>query len=299
MRFKLLNTGYNPDTEKREKMHMIDKNNSFDLWAERYDRHIRLDEIGEAGQIKLNNSKVLVVGTGGLGSPVALYLAAAGIGTLGLVDHDTVDLSNLQRQVLHSTLDIGRPKVDSAAETLSNLNPDITIRKYNEFLAKDNVIQIISDYDVVVDASDNFPTRFLLNDACYLLKKPLIFGAVLEFQGQVTTFTQEPDSACYRCLFPEAPDPALAPTCAQAGVIGVLTGVIGSVQATEVIKILLDFEGKRMGKSLKNRIWTFNALTTDVEVLPIRKDSACVLCSRENISLDEFDYSHLCEFIHV
>ncbi|GBD92656.1 putative adenylyltransferase/sulfurtransferase MoeZ [bacterium BMS3Abin05] len=275
---------------------MAIRKESFDNWAARYDRHIRLDEIGEAGQICLNESKVLVIGTGGLGSPVALYLAAAGVGTIGLVDHDRVDLSNLQRQVLHSTQDIGRPKVDSAAEKLQKLNPDLMIQKYKDYLNKENALEIISKYDIVVDGSDNFPTRFLLNDACYMLKKPLVFGAVLEFQGQVTIFTQEEDSACYRCLFPEAPDPALAPTCAQAGVLGVLTGIIGSVQASEAIKSILKIEEKGFGRHLKNRIWNFNALTSTAEVLPIHKDPDCPLCSREKVSLDEFNYDHFCEY---
>ncbi|MGH2759787.1 MAG: HesA/MoeB/ThiF family protein, partial [Actinomycetota bacterium] len=210
-----------------------------DEQVHRYARHIILPEVGGAGQRKLLDARVLVVGAGGLGSPVALYLGAAGVGTIGLLDFDEVDITNLQRQVLHGTADVGRPKTASGAETLRGINPDVEIVEINERLDGSNAFRILEDFDVVVDGSDNFPTRYLLNDACYLRGKPLVSGAIFQFEGQVTTFDpRRDDSPCYRCIFPSPPPPGSVPDCAQAGVFGVLAGTVGTIQATEAIKLL-------------------------------------------------------------
>jgi len=241
----------------------------------RYARHILLPEVGGEGQARLLNSRVLVVGAGGLGSPLLLYLAAAGVGTLGVVDDDTVDLTNLQRQIVHRTASVGRPKVDSAADTLAAINPDVRVVRHPVRLDPANAADLIADYDVVADGSDNFDTKFLLNDACYFAKKPLVGGALLRFAGQVYTFKayETGDNPCYRCIFREPPPPDAVPSCAQAGVLGALCGIVGSTQATEVIKELLG-----IGESLAGSLLVIDALSTTFRKIRARRDPGCPLC---------------------
>ncbi len=241
----------------------------------RYARHIILDEVGEEGQIKLLQSRVLIIGAGGLGSPVLMYLAAAGVGTLGVIDDDVVDITNLQRQIAHNTARIGTPKVDSATETIAALNPEIKVNGYNERLTAANARAIIADYDLVADGSDNFATRFLVNDACYLAKTPLVSAALLRFEGQISTFKaylggEEP---CYRCIFREAPPPGLIPTCAEGGVLGAVAGAMGSIQAVEVIKELLG-----IGESLSGSLVLYDALTATFRKIKVKPDPECPLC---------------------
>ncbi len=257
-------------------------------WIERYSRHIILTEVGGDGQQKIGNAKVLVLGAGGLGSPVALYLAAAGVGTLGLADNDVVDLSNLQRQVLHHTSDIGRHKVESAAEKLKAINPDVTIDEHRTMVDSSNIMDIIKNYDIVVDGTDNFPTRFLVNDACYFAGKPLVHGAILRFDGQA--FTVVPgDGPCYRCIFPEPPPPGSVPNCSQAGILGAVAGIIGTVQATEVLKLILG-----QGNTLNGRLLVLDALDMSFRQTKIRKDPDCPICG-ENPSITELvDYEWVC-----
>jgi adenylyltransferase/sulfurtransferase len=246
-----------------------------DNQLERYARHIILREIGGAGQKRLLSSRVLVIGAGGLGSPVLLYLAAAGVGTLGIVDDDVVSLSNLQRQVLHSTPSIGRPKTNSATHALARLNPDVQVIPHRERLNGNNAEDIISTYDLVVDGSDNFPTRFLVNDTCFYLGKPLISAALGQFEGQLTTFrASEPDKPCYRCLFPQPPAPGLAPSCEEAGVLGAMAGVMGAMAGVEVIKEILG-----IGKSMAGRLLIYDALEGATRTVKFTKDPACALCS--------------------
>ncbi len=246
---------------------------------QRYARHILLDQIGGAGQSRLLNARVLVVGAGGLGSPLLLYLAAAGIGTLGVIDADVVDLSNLQRQIIHETSDVGQAKVRSATQTIAAINPDVNVRAHVERLALGNVERILADYDVIADGSDNFETRFLLNDACYFGRRILVSGAVLRFDGQVSTYKAWERDAdgnhgpCYRCLFREPPPPGEVPSCAEAGVLGAWCGTIGSLQATEVIKEVLS-----IGESLSGSLLICEALTTEVRKIRVRADPACPLC---------------------
>lgn len=241
---------------------------------ERYARHIILKEIGGAGQQKLLAAKVLVVGAGGLGSPLLMYLAAAGVGTLGIVDDDTVSLSNLQRQILHRTDDIGRPKTTSAAEALGALNPDVNIVLHHERLNAANALAVVSGYDLVADGSDNFETRFLVNDACYLARVPLVSAAIGQFEGQLSTYRAfEGDNPCYRCVFPERPPPGTVPSCAEAGVIGALAGVMGSLQAVEVIK-----EITGIGQSMTGRLTIYDALDARFRTLKLRRDPRCALC---------------------
>lgn len=257
-------------------------------WIERYSRHIILPEVGGAGQQKIGEAKVLVLGAGGLGSPVALYLAAAGIGRLGIVDNDVVDLSNLQRQVLHHTPDIGRPKVDSAAEKLSAINPDIEIKPYKEMVNSGNIMDIIKDYDIVVDGTDNFPTRFLVNDACVMGGKPLVHGAILRFDGQAFTILPH-EGPCYRCIFREPPPPGSVPNCSQAGILGAVAGIIGTVQATEVLKLIL---GK--GKLLSGRLLIVDALDMSFRETRIRKDPECPICGENPTITELVDYEWVC-----
>jgi sulfur-carrier protein adenylyltransferase/sulfurtransferase len=238
----------------------------------RYRRHLTLPEVGEAGQAKLLAGRVLVLGAGGLGSPAALYLAAAGVGTLGIVDSDVVDASNLQRQVLHTTLRTGQPKTESAREALNALNPDVRVVGFQERLRADNVERILEGFDVVLDGGDNFPTRYLLNDACVLLGKPLVHGSVFRFEGQLTTILPR-QGPCYRCLYPAPPPPELAPSCAEAGVLGVLPGVIGLLQATEALKLLLG-----VGAPLVGRLLTYDALAGHFRELQLRRDPSCTAC---------------------
>ena len=238
----------------------------------RYRRHLSLPEVGEAGQARLGSARVLVLGAGGLGSPAALYLAAAGVGTLGIVDSDVVEVSNLQRQVLHRSSDAGRPKTDSARDTLTALNPEVKVVTFQERLSAANVLRIVRDFQVVVDGGDNFPTRYLLNDACVREGIPLVHGSVYRFEGQATTLLPGV-GPCYRCLYPTPPPPELAPSCAEAGVLGVLPGLIGLVQANEVLKLLLD-----IGTPLVGRLLTFDALGTRFSELSLRRDPACPTC---------------------
>ena len=238
----------------------------------RYRRHLSLPEVGEAGQARLGSARVLVLGAGGLGSPAALYLAAAGVGTLGIVDSDVVEVSNLQRQVLHRSSDAGRPKTDSARDTLTALNPEVKVVTFQERLSASNVLRIVRDFQVVVDGGDNFPTRYLLNDACVREGIPLVHGSVYRFEGQATTLLPGV-GPCYRCLYPTPPPPELAPSCAEAGVLGVLPGLIGLVQANEVLKLLLD-----IGTPLVGRLLTFDALGTRFSELSLRRDPACPTC---------------------
>ena len=254
----------------------------------RYARHFTLPEVGEAGQAKLLDAKVLCVGAGGLGSPVAFYLAAAGVGTLGLVDHDTVDMSNLQRQILHTNDRVGMPKVESAQMTLNALNPDVNVVQFKERLSSENVRRIIGDFDIVVNGCDNFPTRYLINDACIMAKKLLVDGSIFQFEGQVTVIDPH-DGPCYRCLFPEPPPPGAAPSCAEAGVLGVLPGLVGCMQALEVIKSILD-----AGRPLVGRMMHFDTLSSEIRVLKLRKDPNCLVCSENPKITELIDYEEFC-----
>jgi adenylyltransferase/sulfurtransferase len=254
----------------------------------RYARHFTLPEVGEAGQAKLLDGKVLCIGAGGLGSPVAFYLAAAGVGTIGIIDHDTVDMSNLQRQILHTNDRVGVPKVDSAQKTLNALNPEVKILGFNERLSSENVMRIIKDFDVVVNGCDNFPTRYLINDACVMAKKPLVDGSIFQFEGQATVIYPG-RGPCYRCLFPEPPPPGAAPSCAEAGVLGVLPGLVGCVQALEAMKLLLG-----AGKSLIGRMMHFETLSGEVRVLKLRRDPNCLVCSENPKITELIDYEEFC-----
>ena len=255
---------------------------------ERYGRHLVLPEIGERGQERLLQSRVLVVGAGGLGSPAVLYLAAAGVGTLGIADDDVVEVSNLQRQIIHRRDGVGRPKARSAAEAVGALNRDVTVQPHPVRLTAGNVLDIASRYDLVVDASDNFPTRYLLNDAALHLRIPVVHGAVVRFEGQASVFLPF-RGPCYRCLFPEPPPPGLAPSCREAGVLGVLPGVIGSIQAAEAIKVLLG-----IGEPLTGRLLAYDALAQDFRTLRVQRDPACPACSDEARLPDLVDYDEGC-----
>lgn len=254
----------------------------------RYSRHLILPEVGMEGQQKLKAAKVLCVGTGGLGAPLALYLAAAGIGTLGLVDFDVVDESNLQRQVIHSTPDVGRPKIDSAAEKLQALNPRLNIVKHETMLTSQNALEIIRQYDIVADGTDNFPTRYLVNDACVLTGKPNSYASIFRFEGQASVFGAE-DGPCYRCLYPEPPPPGLVPSCAEGGVLGVLPGLLGVIQATEVIKLIL---GK--GEPLIGRLMLVDALNMKFRELKLRKNPDCPVCGTNPTVTKLIDYQQFC-----
>ena len=254
---------------------------------ERYRRHLIIPEVGEEGQAKLLQAKVLLMGAGGLGSPAALYLAAAGVGTLGLVDMDVVDLSNLQRQVIHTTDRVGKPKTESATAAIRALNPDVKVIPFQERLTSDNVMRILSGFDLVLDGGDNFPTRYLLNDACVMQNKPNVHGSIFRFEGQVTTFMPH-DGPCYRCLYPQPPPPDMAPSCAEAGVLGVLPGIVGLFQATEAIKLIL---GK--GELLKGRLLMLDALSTRFRELKLRRDPNCPVC-RDGAKIEFIDYDQFC-----
>jgi adenylyltransferase/sulfurtransferase len=255
--------------------------------VKRYQRQIILPEVGPVGQRKLLAAKVLCVGAGGLGSPAALYLAAAGVGTLGIVDFDTVDLSNLHRQLLHGHKDIGRPKTESARDTLRDRNPDVNVVLHNVPLTSENALEIIGQYDIVVNGSDNFPTRYLVNDACVLLKKPLVDGGMFKFDGQATVFL--PGKGCYRCLFPAPPPPGAAPSCAEAGVLGALPGVIGAIQAVETMKLILG-----IGEPLVNRLLLFDALAMEFREVKIRRDPECPVCGDNPTITQLIDYVEFC-----
>jgi len=246
---------------------------------ERYSRHILLQDIGIEGQEKISKGKVLVIGAGGLGAPVLLYLAAAGVGTLGIIDGDIVDISNLQRQVIHFTPDIGKAKVDSAKEKISQINPDVEVITYNQFLTADNAFDIIKDYDIIVDGTDNFPVKFLINDACVLAGKPFSHGGILRFEGQ--TLTHLPGTACYRCVFDGPPPANAVPTCSQAGVLGAIAGMLGTIQSAEILKFLTG-----TGSLLTNRLLTFNAKTMDFRTVQVKKNRRCPICG-EHPSITE------------
>ncbi len=254
----------------------------------RYSRHLLLPEVGVEGQEKICNSKILCIGTGGLGSPVALYLAAAGVGKLGLIDFDVVDKSNLQRQIAHGESTVGKLKVDSAKEKIADLNSDVDVVVYNERLSSKNALEIFKDYDVIVDGTDNFPTRYLANDACVLLKKPYVYGCILKFDGQVSVFDSR-TGPCYRCLYPEPPPPGLVPSCAEGGVLGVLCGVIGTLQATEAVKLVL---GK--GDTLNGRLMLYDALGMKFREMKLRKDKNCTICSDHPTITELIDYEQFC-----
>ena len=247
-----------------------------DAQLERYARHVVLDEVGEDGQEKLLKSNVLVIGAGGLGSPVLMYLAAAGVGTLGIVDFDTVDTSNLQRQIIHSTDNVGDAKVASAAERLEDINPEVEVVTHRARFTPGNAMALVSDYDLVVDGSDNFTTRYLVNDVCYFAKRPLVSGALLRFEGQLSTFRaweEGENRPCYRCLFPNPPRPGLVPRCEQAGIFGAVAGVLGTLQATEVLKELLG-----LGDGLSGRLLLYDGLGGGFKSLTVKRDSSCALC---------------------
>jgi molybdopterin/thiamine biosynthesis adenylyltransferase/rhodanese-related sulfurtransferase len=257
----------------------------------RYSRHLILPEVGMEGQQKLKAAKVLCVGTGGLGSPLALYLAAAGIGTLGLVDFDVVDASNLQRQIIHSTKDIGRKKIDSAAEKLNALNPALKVVKHETMLSSANALEILKDYDIVADGTDNFPTRYLVNDACVLLGKPNVYGSIFRFEGQASVFATE-EGPCYRCLYPEPPPPGLVPSCAEGGVLGILPGLVGVIQATEVIKLILG-----NGSPLIGRLLLVDALNMRFRELKLRKNPECPVCGDHPTVTELIDYQNFCGIV--
>jgi adenylyltransferase/sulfurtransferase len=254
----------------------------------RYSRHLILPEVGTEGQKRLKAAKVLMIGTGGLGSPLGLYLAAAGVGTLGIVDFDVVDDSNLQRQVLFGISDVGRPKIEAAAKRLSDINPHIKIVPYETRLESSNALELFRDYDLVVDGTDNFPTRYLVNDACVLLGKPNVYGSIFRFEGQVSVFWGA-KGPCYRCLFPEPPPPGLVPSCAEGGVLGVLPGIIGALQANEVIKLIVG-----AGDPLIGRLVLFDALKLRFRELKLRKDPACPICSEHPTQTGLIDYDQFC-----
>jgi sulfur-carrier protein adenylyltransferase/sulfurtransferase len=254
----------------------------------RYSRHIMLPEVGEAGQGKLLDARVLCIGAGGLGSPSGLYLAAAGVGTIGMVDDDVVDESNLQRQIMHNVERLGIPKVESARQTLQSLNPDVRVVPHQTRLSSENVLDIIADYDLIVDGADNFPTRYLLNDAALKLRKPIVHASIFRFEGQVTTFL--PDSGpCYRCLYPDPPPPGMAPSCQEAGVLGVLPGIVGCLQAAEALKIILG-----AGDTLSGRLLVYDALSTRFRTLKLRKDPDCRVCSKPPETIELIDYEAFC-----
>ncbi len=254
----------------------------------RYSRHLIMPEVAMEGQLRLKQARVLLIGAGGLGSPVALYLAAAGVGRIGLVDFDVVDLTNLQRQILHGTSDVGRKKLDSAVERLRQINPHVTVDRYDVALTRDNALEIIADYDIVVDGTDNFPTRYLVNDACVMLGKPNVYGSIFRFEGQATIFAY-PGGPCYRCLYPEPPPPGLVPSCAEGGVLGILPGLIGVIQATETVKLIL---GK--GQPLVGRLLLYDALAMRFRELKLRRNPDCPVCGDNPTIRELIDYDAFC-----
>jgi sulfur-carrier protein adenylyltransferase/sulfurtransferase len=255
----------------------------------RYSRHLILPDVGLAGQKKIKGTSVLCIGAGGLGSPIAMYLAAAGIGKLGIVDFDTVDYSNLQRQILHTDADVGRSKAESAKETLHGINPNVEVVLHNTRITSENALDLIRPYDIVVDGTDNFPTRYLTNDACVLLKKPNVYGSIFRFEGQASVFAPHLGGPCYRCLYPEPPPPGMVPSCAEGGVLGVLPGIIGCIQATEILKLAI---GK--GSSLVGRLLLFNALDMKFRELKLRRDPECPICGEHPTIRELIDYEQFC-----
>lgn len=257
--------------------------------VQRYARHIILPGVGAEGQRKLLEAKVLCIGTGGLGSPIAMYLAAAGVGTIGLVDFDRVDLSNLQRQISHGTDDVGRPKVESARDTLLRINPSVEVVTYDTMLTSENAFEILEPWDVVIDGTDNFPVRYLVNDATQMLGKPLVYGSIYQFEGQVTVFMPGKEQPCYRCLFPQPPPPGTVPSCAEGGVFGVLPGIVGTIQATEAIKLIIG-----LGETLVGRLLILDALTMDFTTVKLRWDADCPVCGKEPTVTELIDYEQFC-----
>jgi len=255
----------------------------------RYSRHLILPEVGLAGQKKIKATSVLCIGAGGLGSPIAMYLAAAGIGKLGLVDFDTVDYSNLQRQILHTDADVGRPKTESAKETIRGINPNVEVILHNTRITSENALDLIRPYDIVVDGTDNFPTRYLTNDACVLLKKPNVYGSIFRFEGQASVFAPHLGGPCYRCLYPEPPPPGMVPSCAEGGVLGVLPGIIGCLQAAEILKLAIG-----RGSSLVGGLLLFNALDLKFRELKLRRDPQCPLCGEHPTIKELIDYEQFC-----
>jgi len=255
----------------------------------RYSRHLILPEVGLAGQKRIRNASVLCIGAGGLGSPIAMYLAAAGVGKLGIVDFDTVDYSNLQRQILHTDADVGVSKAESAKVTLNALNPNTEVVLYKTRISSENALDLIRPYDIVVDGTDNFPTRYLTNDACVLLKKPNVYGSIFRFEGQASVFAPQMGGPCYRCLYPEPPPPGMVPSCAEGGVLGVLPGIIGCIQATEILKLIL---GK--GSHLTSRLLLFNALDMKFRELKLRRDPKCPVCGDHPTITELIDYEQFC-----
>jgi molybdopterin/thiamine biosynthesis adenylyltransferase/rhodanese-related sulfurtransferase len=254
----------------------------------RYSRHLIMPEVGMEGQLKIKQAKVLCIGTGGLGAPLGLYLAAAGVGRIGLVDFDVVDTTNLQRQVLFGTSDVGRPKTEAAAERLRNLNPDIQIDTFETQLTSANALELFKDYDIIVDGTDNFPTRYLVNDACVITGKPNVYGSIFRFEGQITVFGY-PGGPCYRCLYPEPPPPGLVPSCAEGGVLGVLPGIVGTIQAAETLKLII---GK--GEPLIGRLLLFDALAMKFRELKLRKNPECPVCGEHPTLTKLIDYAEFC-----
>src|SRR5882724_11153914 len=254
----------------------------------RYSRHLIMPEVGMDGQLKLKSAKVLLIGTGGLGAPLGLYLAAAGVGRIGLVDFDVVDYTNLQRQVIHGTKDVGRKKLDSAADSMLDINPFVQIDRHEVAITSENAFDIIRDYDIVVDGTDNFPTRYLVNDACVLLGKPNVYGSIFRFEGQATVFAYE-GGPCYRCLYPEPPPPGLVPSCAEGGVLGILPGTIGLIQATETVKLILG-----IGEPLVGRLMLYDALAMRFRELKLRKNPDCPVCGDHRTIHELIDYNQFC-----
>jgi molybdopterin/thiamine biosynthesis adenylyltransferase/rhodanese-related sulfurtransferase/molybdopterin converting factor small subunit len=254
----------------------------------RYSRHLIMPEVGMEGQLKLKSAKVLLIGAGGLGAPLGLYLAAAGVGRIGMVDFDVVDFTNLQRQVIHGTKDVGRKKLDSAADTMRDINPFVRVDKFDAALTSDNAFDIFRDYDIVVDGTDNFPTRYLVNDACVLMGKPNVYGSIFRFEGQATVFAYE-GGPCYRCLYPEPPPPGLVPSCAEGGVLGILPGTIGLIQATETVKLILG-----IGEPLVGRLLLYDALGMKFRELKLRKNPDCPICGDHRTITQLIDYNQFC-----
>ena len=254
----------------------------------RYSRHLIMPEVALDGQKKLKKAKVLTIGAGGLGSPLALYLAAAGVGTIGIVDFDVVDESNLQRQIIHGTSDIGRPKMESARDRIKDINPNVEVIAYEEALTSENALEIFEDYDVIVDGTDNFPTRYLVNDACVLTGKPNVYGSIFRFEGQASVFWAE-EGPCYRCLYPEPPPPGLVPSCAEGGVLGILPGAIGTIQATETVKLVLG-----IGEPLIGRLLLYDALGMSFREMKLRKDPNCPVCGENPTVTELIDYQEFC-----
>lgn len=260
-----------------------------DEQIQRYSRHMILKEVGGKGQEKIARSRVLLIGAGGLGSPAALYLAAAGVGTLGIVDADAVDLSNLHRQIIHTTASVNRPKVESARRTIASMNPDVRVKTYPTRLTSANIMEILKDYDLVLDGSDNFPTRFLVNDACFFARKPLISASIFRFDGQITTIKAHEGHPCYRCLYPEPPPAGLVPSCQEAGVLGVLAGTVGVLQATEALKEILG-----IGRPLYDRLLIYDALEMSFREVKVHKDPKCPLCGTPPKITQLLDYDQSC-----